>query len=140
MIGVPRGVQVYAYGEPCDMRKSFNTLAAVVTEVLKKDVLEGDVFLFVGRDRERTTFYIQNEVGEALVSLAPTVRQARHSRAPCPRRRQRIRPHQAGGRHIARVAVLDAGALDMLENGARRARSVHRCAQRACSDSERDAG
>lgn len=53
MIGVPRGVHVYAYAEPCDMRKSFNTLAAIVTEILKKDVLEGDVFLFVGKDRKR---------------------------------------------------------------------------------------
>lgn len=53
MIGLPRGVSVYAFNEPCDMRKSFDTLTAIVTQQMKHDVLEGDVFLFVSRDRKR---------------------------------------------------------------------------------------
>ena len=32
MIGLPRGVTVYAFDEPCDMLESFDTLAALVTE------------------------------------------------------------------------------------------------------------
>jgi transposase len=35
------------------MRKSFDTLAAVVTSGLGRDVLSGEVFVFVGRDRRR---------------------------------------------------------------------------------------
>jgi transposase len=53
MIGLPRGVSVSAFDEPCDMRKSFNTLTALVTEHMKHDVLAGDLYLFVGRDRKR---------------------------------------------------------------------------------------
>jgi transposase len=53
MIGVARGVQVFAYAQACDMRKSFDTLAALVTEELKRDLLSGDLYLFVGRDRRR---------------------------------------------------------------------------------------
>lgn len=53
MIGVPRGVTVYAYGEPCDMRKSFNTLSAMVINAMRLDLLTGDLFLFVSKDRKR---------------------------------------------------------------------------------------
>ena len=53
MIGLPRGVEVFLYGEPCDMRRSFNTLSALVQQSFKRDLLEGDLFLFVGKDRKR---------------------------------------------------------------------------------------
>ena len=53
MLGLARGVAVYAYADPVDMRKSFNTLGALVTQELKQDLLAGDLFLFVSRDRKR---------------------------------------------------------------------------------------
>jgi transposase len=53
MIGLPRGVTVYAFDEPCDMRKSFDTLTALVTQRMGRQVLTGDLFLFIGRDRPR---------------------------------------------------------------------------------------
>jgi len=53
VIGLPRGVEVFLYGEPCDMRRSFNTLSALVQQSFKRDLLEGDLFLFVGKDRKR---------------------------------------------------------------------------------------
>ena len=53
MIGLPRGVEVFLYGEPCDMRRSFNTLSALVQHAFQRDLLEGDLFLFVGKDRKR---------------------------------------------------------------------------------------
>ena len=53
MIGLPRGVSVYAFDEPCDMRKSFDTLTALVVEHMRHDVLAGDVYLFISRDRKR---------------------------------------------------------------------------------------
>jgi hypothetical protein len=31
VIGLPRGLTVYAFDEPCDMRKSFDTLTALKT-------------------------------------------------------------------------------------------------------------
>lgn len=53
MIALSRGVPVFAYSEIVDMRKSFDTLAAIVREHMKRDVLDGAVFVFVGRDRRR---------------------------------------------------------------------------------------
>ena len=53
MIGLPRGVEVFLYDQPCDMRRSFNTLSALVQQSFRRDLLEGDLFLFVGKDRKR---------------------------------------------------------------------------------------
>lgn len=53
MIGLRSVRRVFAYGAPTDMRKSFDTLAAIAREQMNHDVLRGDVFVFVGRDRRR---------------------------------------------------------------------------------------
>jgi hypothetical protein len=42
VIGLPRGVEVFMYGEPCDMRRSFNTLSMVVQSEMKRDLMDGD--------------------------------------------------------------------------------------------------
>jgi transposase len=47
----PRAVRVLVHREPVDMRKSFDTLAAIVRLHMKADLLAGDVFVFVGRRR-----------------------------------------------------------------------------------------
>jgi transposase len=48
-----RRVAVYAYAEPVDMRKGFDGLSALVTEGLHRDPLNGDVYIFMSRDRVR---------------------------------------------------------------------------------------
>jgi transposase len=48
-----RRVSVYAYAQPTDMRKGFDGLSALVTEGLQRDPLNGDVYIFVSRDRVR---------------------------------------------------------------------------------------
>lgn len=53
MIGSTRKLAVHVYGAPTDMRKSFDTLSALVTQHMGGELLSGDVFLFVGRDRRR---------------------------------------------------------------------------------------
>ena len=52
MIGFTRRVRVHVHKRPTDMRKSFDTLAALVTAA-KHDLMVGDLFLFVGKDRKR---------------------------------------------------------------------------------------
>ena len=47
------GRRVFAYQHPCDMRKQYDSLAALVTDAIGRDVLTGDLFLFVGRRRTR---------------------------------------------------------------------------------------
>ncbi len=53
MIGSTRQIAVYAYTRPTDMRKGFDGLCALVTQGLRRNPLDGDVFLFVSRDRVR---------------------------------------------------------------------------------------
>lgn len=48
-----RRVTVYAYARPVDMRKGFDGLSALVTQGLQRNPLDGDVFLFVSRNRVR---------------------------------------------------------------------------------------
>lgn len=52
MIGPSNRTRVFAYGAPCDMRKSFNTLSGLVS-AMGHDVATGDVFLFVSKNRKR---------------------------------------------------------------------------------------
>jgi transposase len=52
VLGLSRKVRVFAYRRHCDMRKSFNTLSALVLE-LGHDVVAGDAYLFVGKGRRR---------------------------------------------------------------------------------------
>lgn len=49
-----RRVTVYAYSQPVDMRRGFDGLSALVTAGLHRDPLNGDVYIFVSRDRVRT--------------------------------------------------------------------------------------
>ena len=53
MLGLSRRLRVFAYQSPVDMRKSFNTLSALVLE-LGQDVVAGDAFVFVGKCRRRS--------------------------------------------------------------------------------------
>ena len=52
MLGPTGRPRVFAYGAPCDMRKSFNTLSGLVTS-MGHVLAAGDVFLFVGAHRKR---------------------------------------------------------------------------------------
>jgi transposase len=46
----PEGqIRVHLYGQPVDMRKSFNGLYALTREGLGEDPLSGDLFVFVSR-------------------------------------------------------------------------------------------
>lgn len=49
MIGLPAQIRVWAYPGPCDMRKGHNGLIGLVERVFCRDVMGGDLFLFVNR-------------------------------------------------------------------------------------------
>jgi transposase len=68
VIGSTRQVRVYAYRKPADMRKSFNTLAALVVEGLGRDVMSGDIFLFIGRTRKLAKMIYWDGTGLCLFS------------------------------------------------------------------------
>jgi transposase len=46
-----RAVRVWLHRQPVDMRKSFDTLAAVVRLEMRRELLDGELFVFVGRRR-----------------------------------------------------------------------------------------
>jgi transposase len=69
MLGSTRLVKVYAYDAPCDMRKSFDTLSAIVVNSMKRELLSGEMFLFVGgRDRKRAKVLYWDGTGLCLLS------------------------------------------------------------------------
>lgn len=53
MIISARQVDVFAHAEPVDMRKSFDTLAAIVKQELGQNLLSGSLFLFTSKNRKR---------------------------------------------------------------------------------------
>jgi len=53
IFGSLQHVRVFVYREPVDMRKSYDTLAALVEGPMHKSLLSGDVFAFIGRTRKR---------------------------------------------------------------------------------------
>jgi tellurite resistance protein len=79
-----RRVQVYAYTRPTDMRKGFDGLCALVTQGLHCDVLSGDIFIFISRDRIRAKTLQWDGTGLCLYAkrlehgrFAPLWREAR---------------------------------------------------------------
>jgi transposase len=60
------GVRVYLCTTTTDMRKGFDTLAALVREGLGHDPLSGHLFLFVGKRRDRIKVLYWDNDGFAL--------------------------------------------------------------------------
>lgn len=58
--------RIYLCTSPTDMRKGFDTLAAVVKDFLGQDPLSGHLFLFVGRAKDRVKILYWDADGFAL--------------------------------------------------------------------------
>jgi transposase len=56
------------YDEPCDMRRSFNTLTIVVEQHMKRRITDGDLFLFVAKDRRRAKVLYFDGTGLCLLA------------------------------------------------------------------------
>ena len=59
---LPCDTKIYLYLSPCDMRKSINTLAILVSDVLKLEPASEHLFLFRSRtkDKLKILYYQQN--------------------------------------------------------------------------------
>ena len=53
MLSIPGQVKIFLGVQPVDMRKGFDTLAALVSEVLQADPLSGHLFVFRSRRADR---------------------------------------------------------------------------------------
>jgi transposase len=60
------GCRIYLCTQPADMRKVFDSLAALVKDYLGHDPLSRDLFLFVGRNKDRLKLLYWDSDGFAL--------------------------------------------------------------------------
>src|SRR6202167_4882970 len=68
MIPLPGSVRVYLCLTPCDMRKSFDSLHALVREHLELDAFAGHLFVFASRRRDRLKILYWDRDGFAVWS------------------------------------------------------------------------
>lgn len=68
MIHLPASVRVYLCLTPCDMRKSFDSLHALVRDHLESDALAGHLFVFASRRRDRVKILYWDRDGFAVWS------------------------------------------------------------------------
>ena len=68
LMGSSRRLRVFAYAGPVDMRKGFDSLAALVCEELGRDPTSGALYLFVSRDRIRAKVLAWDGTGLCLYS------------------------------------------------------------------------
>ena len=53
MLNIPSTVSIFLHTRPTDMRKGFDGLSGIVREAFGADPLDGSLFLFVNRRRDR---------------------------------------------------------------------------------------
>ena len=68
MIHLPASVRVYLCLTPCDMRKSFDSLHALVREYLELDAFAGHLFVFTSRRKDRVKILYWDRDGFAVWS------------------------------------------------------------------------
>ena len=66
MMHLPASVRVYLCLSPCDMRKSFDSLHALVRQHLELDAFAGHLFVFASRRRDRVKILYWDRDGFAL--------------------------------------------------------------------------
>lgn len=68
MSGFTLPERVFIYGQPVDMRKSFDGLFTLVSSVLGEDPLSGDLFIFVNRRRNYLKGLLWDRTGFLLIA------------------------------------------------------------------------
>ncbi len=68
MLSLPPSVRLFVARGATDMRKSFDTLAALVIEVIEEDPQSGHLFLFVNRRRDRLKVLWWDRSGYCLLA------------------------------------------------------------------------
>ncbi len=66
MLSFPSAVKIYLCSEPADMRRSFDTLAMMVKNIIRQDPLSGHIFVFANRKCDRLKLLYWDRDGFAL--------------------------------------------------------------------------
>jgi len=68
LFGELQKVRVFVYQDPIDFRFGFEKLSYFVREHLKADILEGDMYLFLGKNRKRAKVLLFDHTGLILIT------------------------------------------------------------------------
>jgi len=66
MLGGTRQVRVYAFNAPADLRNGYDGLWYLVSSIMKRDPMSGDMFVFVSRTRKRAKVLYWDGTGLCL--------------------------------------------------------------------------
>jgi transposase len=66
MLSLPPTVRIWLSAQPADLRKSFDSLAALVREGLQGNPLSGDIFVFRNKAADRVKLLVWEEDGYAI--------------------------------------------------------------------------
>jgi len=66
VIALPASVRVYVCTSPCDMRRGFDGLHALVREAMQLDAFAGHLFVFANRRRDRVKILYWDRDGFAV--------------------------------------------------------------------------
>lgn len=63
MLSLPPSVRIFVARGPTDLRKSFDTLSALVEQLLRQDPFSGHLFVFFNRKRDRVKMLVWERGG-----------------------------------------------------------------------------
>ena len=66
MFALTASQRFFLYSQAVDMRKSFDGLSGIVTTGMGKDVLSGDVYVFIGKSRDKSKLLVWEKAGFVL--------------------------------------------------------------------------
>lgn len=66
LFSVHESVNYYLYRRPVKMSKSFDSLAALIRTELNRDIINGDVFLFLNRNRTMIKVLVYEKKGFSI--------------------------------------------------------------------------
>src|SRR5690242_19434442 len=66
MLSLPPTVRIWLAAQPADLRKSFDSLAALVRDGLRGDPLSGDIFFFRNKAADRIKLLLWEEDGYSI--------------------------------------------------------------------------
>jgi transposase len=62
------GLRVFVYSEYVDLRAGFDKLTMIVNEKIKAKLVDGDLFLFLGKDRKRLKAICYDGTGTLMIA------------------------------------------------------------------------
>ena len=81
MFSLDESMRYWLFTEPTDMRKSFHMLSGIVNDRMSADLRNGDVFIFVNKNRNRIKLLRKEPGGLVIYARLPSTEQGAISRS-----------------------------------------------------------